>query len=355
MAYVHATDDSFPLESPGCGPNCPCGSGKQASARLGEWYVRENADTPEPARMAGWAVPVATLGIGSRLGSYLAEPTRRQTVVTAPVVIRVQPFLVLDHFQFDKASLSPFHTSLVARAAQHVVSSWQVGSQPTRTIRLVGHTDGIGSDLYNMGLGQQRALEVQKELVQVIEQLRPGLSSQINIVPQTLGKRTPRASNRTPEGRARNRRVEVYLSAVVPSAVPPAPPPSQIQPPPPPPSRPIRIPTPEEAARSVTPLAPETPEERIRRILTMPSPTLPPRRSFSELFWKRVDDELNSTMSRVGVPRSLRGPIREAAHAAIQQGAETILNNSLDQTSLASEGKAAIRAVVRAAAQTPVR
>src|SRR5262249_19053492 len=157
-------------------------------------------------------------------------------------------------------------------------------------------------------------------------QLRPGLSSQINIVLQTLGKRNPRASNHTPEGRARNRRVEVFLSAVVPTTVPPAPTPSQMQPPPPP--RPVRIPTPEEAARSIIPLGPETPEERIRRILTTPSPALPRRRSFSELFWRRVDDSLNSTMSRVGVPRSLRGPIRQAAHAAIQQGAEAILSNS---------------------------
>jgi hypothetical protein len=66
-----------------------------------------------------------------------------------------------------------------------------------------------------------------------------------------------------------------------------------------------------------------------------------------------MDETLNSTMSRVGVPPSLRGPVRDAAHAAIRQGGEGILNRAPDETGMSSEAKEAIRSTVRAAAQTP--
>jgi hypothetical protein len=72
------------------------------------------------------------------------------------------------------------------------------------------------------------------------------------------------------------------------------------------------------------------------------------------MFWNKVDDNLNSTMSRLGVPQSLRGPLRDAAHAAIERGAESLLNKALDQTGLGNEAKEAIRASVRAAARTPI-
>jgi hypothetical protein len=115
---------------------------------------------------------------------------------------------------------------------------------------------------------------------------------------------------------------------------------------------PVQIPTPAEAARRV--FRPETPEERINRILrTLPPPSLP-RRSFNQMFWQRVDEGLNSTMGRLGVPSSLRGPIRDAAHAAIERGGQAILDRALDETGLSSEAKEAIRAAVRAGAQTPL-
>jgi hypothetical protein len=248
----------------------------------------------------------------------------------------------------------PFHQPLIHITAQHIVASWST-AQPIRTIRLVGHTDPIGPEPYNVELGRRRALEVKGTLINAIERLRPGLSRQINIVPQSLGESRPTARDRTPEARARNRRVEIFLSTMAAAPVPPVPMPSPVQPPPAAPSRPVRIPTPEEAARAVVPSGPETPEERIRRILTAPPPTLPPRRSFSEMFWRRMDERLNSTMSRVGVPLSLRGPIRDAAHAAIRQGTGGLLNSALDETGLSAEAKGAIRVAVRAAAQTPIQ
>lgn len=130
--------------------------------------------------------------------------------------------------------------------------------------------------------------------------------------------------------------------------------------PPAPPSRPARI-SPAEVWRKIqgpSPFRPETPEERFdrqfREMMKWHPPTRPPGRSFNQMFWQRADERLNSTMQRLQVPNWLRGRLRTAAHFAINRGAESILNQALDNTNLSREGKEAIRATVRATLKTPI-
>jgi outer membrane protein OmpA-like peptidoglycan-associated protein len=131
-------------------------------------------------------------------------------IVIPPLIIRVRPFVVLDQFEFNRASLPAKHLPIIRRIAHLVVAS-QISAQPIRTIRLVGHTDPTGSASYNLGLGERRAKEVQKNLIKAIDDLSSSLSASITIVPQSLGETRAIASNRTQEGRARNRRVEVFV------------------------------------------------------------------------------------------------------------------------------------------------
>jgi outer membrane protein OmpA-like peptidoglycan-associated protein len=75
-------------------------------------------------------------------------------------------------------------------------------------IGIVGHTDNTGSDAHNQTLSEQRAAAVQHYLLAR------------NVAPQRLtasgrGESQPRASNATEEGRALNRRVELFIVAVV--------------------------------------------------------------------------------------------------------------------------------------------
>jgi hypothetical protein len=81
----------------------------------------------------------------------------------------------------------------------------------------------------------------------------------------------------------------------------------------------------------------------------------PPRRPFSELFWRRVDEKLNSTVSRVGVPTFAVRPYPRCRARGDSTGGDGLLNRALDETGMSSEMKGAIRAAVRAAAQTPIR
>jgi outer membrane protein OmpA-like peptidoglycan-associated protein len=70
-------------------------------------------------------------------------------------------------------------------------------------VEIEGHTDSIGSDSYNRRLSERRAESVKRYLVQhfPIQAAR--------VVVRGYGKSKPIASNDTPEGRDKNRRVEV--------------------------------------------------------------------------------------------------------------------------------------------------
>ncbi len=211
--------------------------------------------------------------------------------------------------------------------------------QPIGFIRLVGHTDNTGPEKYNIALGDKRAQSVKSALEDILKD--DILSGRIRIailIEPSPGESAPVADNRSSAGKALNRRVDVFVA-------PPTPPLSS--------DRPVRVPTPEEAARRA--IHEETINERISRILRTPSPAPLPRRSFNQMFWQKVDDTLDSQMSRAGVPESLRGPIRDGAHAAITRGAEAIFDQVLDAAHLTGPARDALSATVRAAIQTPVQ
>lgn len=72
-------------------------------------------------------------------------------------------------------------------------------------VLIVGHTDSIGTDAYNMRLSQRRANSVRNYLVS------KGLPAN-RIRTEGRGESQPIADNKTDEGRARNRRVEVQIN-----------------------------------------------------------------------------------------------------------------------------------------------
>jgi outer membrane protein OmpA-like peptidoglycan-associated protein len=102
-------------------------------------------------------------------------------------------------FDFNKAVLKP------EAIRQPGVVLQALKEQPTLKTVIVGHTDGIGSDAYNMKLSERRAESVATYLVQ------QGVPKQ-SIRTEARGKSQPVASNATAEGRAQNRRVEITLS-----------------------------------------------------------------------------------------------------------------------------------------------
>lgn len=73
------------------------------------------------------------------------------------------------------------------------------------SIKVVGHTDSVGSDAYNQALSERRASSVAEYL------LSQGVAPN-KITSEGKGESQPIADNETEEGRAKNRRVELHIN-----------------------------------------------------------------------------------------------------------------------------------------------
>ena len=108
-------------------------------------------------------------------------------------------------FDFDKSNILPKAEQTLTQVAEVVRERGQ-GS-----IRIEGHTDSKGADAYNQRLSRQRAESVTAWL-----RKQPGLAT-LAYVPEGFGAKRPVAPNTKPDGsddpqgRQRNRRVEIVL------------------------------------------------------------------------------------------------------------------------------------------------
>ena len=101
------------------------------------------------------------------------------------------------YFDFDSAELRPESEPQITQLAGLLNDS------PQLSVLIVGHTDGQGAFDYNLSLSQRRAQAVVDALV-----TNHGIASG-RMTPAGAGMVAPVATNRTEEGRARNRRVEI--------------------------------------------------------------------------------------------------------------------------------------------------
>ena len=103
-------------------------------------------------------------------------------------------------FAFDSAELRPDLT----RDLQSIGASLQ--RYPDTRVIVTGHTDSTGDAGYNQRLSERRAESVAAVL------RRSGVAAG-RIVTRGAGQTQPIASNATPEGQARNRRVDIVIRA----------------------------------------------------------------------------------------------------------------------------------------------
>ncbi|MCH7345190.1 OmpA family protein [Pelomonas sp. CA6] len=101
-------------------------------------------------------------------------------------------------FDFDKSVLKP-----EAKAKLDDLVS-KTGGINLEVIIAVGHTDSVGTDAYNQKLSVRRAEAVKAYLVS------KGLEKN-RVYTEGKGEKQPVADNKTAEGRAKNRRVEIEV------------------------------------------------------------------------------------------------------------------------------------------------
>lgn len=111
------------------------------------------------------------------------------------------------NFDFDKATLTPTAKGIL----DNVAGALQ--SRPDIKVEIDGHTDGKGSVPYNQKLSERRAASVVQYLV------GKGVDSS-RMTSKGFGKSMPVADNKTDEGRALNRRVELKVISASPTAAP---------------------------------------------------------------------------------------------------------------------------------------
>jgi OOP family OmpA-OmpF porin len=142
--------------------------------------------------------PPAPKAAGSRSRSKPRSEARSRRQAPQPPAATKVTYAADAFFDFDKAVLKPEGKAKL----DDLIG--KIKGINLEVIIAVGHTDDIGTDAYNQKLSVKRAESVKAYLVSKgIEQNR--------VYTEGKGEKQPIASNKTAEGRAKNRRVEIEV------------------------------------------------------------------------------------------------------------------------------------------------
>jgi OOP family OmpA-OmpF porin len=152
----------------------------------------ESADTANPAPAAGVSTsdelaPAAEAPAPPPVPAAASAPTAEKVTFEADTF-----------FDFDKFALKP-----AGKAKLDDLVSKLKGTD-IEVVVATGHTDSVGSEAYNLKLSMRRANAVKAFLVS------KGIPAD-RVFTEGKGESKPVASNKTSEGRARNRRVDVEV------------------------------------------------------------------------------------------------------------------------------------------------
>jgi OmpA-OmpF porin, OOP family len=186
----------------------PIGAGVLIGAVLGSLACTEGAPVVTPVAVAATpppAVPVPVVaerdsdGDGVMDGVDLCPGTPPGTKVDANGCPPILLTLTGVHFKFDSSAIEPASEPILGQAVAALAAA------PAVQVTVVGHTDSVGTDDYNVQLSDRRAKAVVEYLV------GQGVAAH-RLSAEGRGEREPVQSNDTVAGRYENRRVELHTS-----------------------------------------------------------------------------------------------------------------------------------------------
>ena len=185
-------------------PNLQDASGAAVRDGSGACVVTQGAVLPEcagakaapaaPAKPAEPAKPAAPAPSSPAKPAEAAKPA--PSSVRQAIVIQADAL-----FDFDKSVLRPDGKKSIDGALA------KLGGVDLEMIIATGHTDSVGTDKYNQKLSERRAAAVKDYLVS------KGIPS-AKITTIGKGESQPVATNKTAEGRQKNRRVDIEFKGV---------------------------------------------------------------------------------------------------------------------------------------------
>lgn len=192
-----------------CDPNATnTQRGMGAGALVGGIYgLAQDNDRSTATNVArGVAVGGIVGGLGGAILDEQQRALERSLQGTGSTVNNNGQFLTVT---MPGAILFPTDSATVsASGAQHIYAIGRNLQQyPNSMAQVVGHTDSTGSVAHNQDLSERRARTVSGLLVESgVQRTRVTYSGR--------GPHQPVASNATPEGRAQNRRVEIFIRPI---------------------------------------------------------------------------------------------------------------------------------------------
>lgn len=196
---MHALANDYLEATTGTGRGGFFGSSEDSymSFNLGLMYTFSKGEPSKYCQLYdGIAVNVPEIDyerIENIVKKHIPKEVVKEVVVEKPMDQKW--ILVGVNFDFNKATLRSESYPVLFHAVQVLLQN------PDMRVEIQGHTDNIGSDDYNMKLGERRAKTVKDYLV------ARGISAD-RLSVRSFGESQPIADNKTADGRAINRRVE---------------------------------------------------------------------------------------------------------------------------------------------------
>jgi outer membrane protein OmpA-like peptidoglycan-associated protein len=130
-----------------------------------------------------------------------AEPPPPPPPAPKPAAPKVERTIILDDvlFDFDRSNVKPEAAAILDRLVAFM------NENKDKKANLSGHTDNVGSDAYNQALSERRVGSVRDYVS------GKGVESG-RVSGQGFGESKPIADNKSAEGRAKNRRVEIKVN-----------------------------------------------------------------------------------------------------------------------------------------------
>nr|WP_311520571.1 OmpA family protein [uncultured Porphyromonas sp.] len=205
QSILGVTTVSLGLLLSGCGASNSVkglGIGAAAGAAIGAGIGKVAGNTAMGAAI-GTALGGAAGGIiGDQMDKQAKELEQQIPEATVETVNNGEAIRVT----FDSGILFATSSSTLNQASRDALRKFaeNMNANPDTDIKIIGHTDATGRYEYNMKLSEERAMSVRNFL--------RGYNVDVaRMTSEGVGPDQPVVDNSTPENRAKNRRVEIFI------------------------------------------------------------------------------------------------------------------------------------------------